>query len=105
MPVDATTRKPRGKSAAIQKVGASAGESSIMARRVENFETMTVGQLAAMIEEMQRMIVSIGAHLESRTQLVRPDGPNRSRADEGLAPAEIENLAAMLSAIERVRPA
>ena len=105
MPADATMRTPRGKGVAGQKVSTSADEPSIMASRAQNFDTMTVGQLAAMIEEMQRMIVSIGAHLESRTQLVKSGDPNRSRVDEVLAPAEIEKLAAMLSAIERVRPA
>ncbi len=67
---------------------------------------MTVGQLAAMIEEMQRLIMSIGSHLESRTQLVEPMASRieLSRSDEPLAPVEIESLAAMLSVIERVRP-
>lgn len=67
---------------------------------------MTVGQLAAMIEEMQRLIMSIGSHLELRTQLVEPKASRieLSRSDEPLAPVEIESLAAMLSVIERVRP-
>lgn len=70
-----------------------------------NFEKMTVGELAAMIGEMQRMIVSLGAHLGARAGEGPPELTLDPVRDEALAPSDVERLAEILSAIERSRVA
>ena len=107
MTVDATMAKPRENLAAEPGQNSSTDDQSVMARPELDFERMTVGQLAAMLDEMQRLIVSIGSQLELRTQPAEVSGardPGVSPTDDALTPAEIERLAAMLSVIERVRP-
>ena len=84
---------------------------AVLARRqpekTENIDRMTIGQLAAMIEEMQHLLASIGAQVESQAQPVgvakAEDAAGGSRADDAMTPAEIESLAALLRVIERAR--
>jgi hypothetical protein len=102
MPADTTDTKPREFHAADQGAAASTEIKSLLAQHIQDFDSMTVGELAQLIDEMQRMIVSIGAHLESHAQL---EERRESRVGDVLDSTEIERLAAMLSAIERVRAA
>ena len=71
----------------------------------EDFSSMTVGQLAQKLDEMTRLVTSLGAQIQSIQQAEAADVPagEYDFGSDDVSTAELQNLALMLTRMEVAR--
>ena len=83
---------------------ANSGSSSLTGTD-DHFANMTVGQLAQKLDEMTRLVTSLGAQIPSMQQAEAAEVPSGEYGygSDDVSSAELQNLALMLTRMEAAR--